>query len=205
MVNEIKNPKEKSLGSKIIFILIGLVIAYFSFRLIVSGAGDSANPQPNYQYPTYESTQEQIQQCNPNWGCGSYGDCKDGFQTRDCVDSNNCGTASRKPDISQSCTVNKEWHEVTTFQSSSSKKTETFLIKGDKWRFTWSCKKSNSYDGMNIAVYEPNNDAYTEFLFLQKCPISEETTFVYEGDAEYYFDISIANIDSWKIKVEEWN
>jgi len=101
--------------------------------------------------------------------------------------------------------VVKSWQYITTFESSNSKKTDTFEIKGEKWRFVWSCDKANDMDGMNIAVYEEGNDAYKEFLFMQKCPEDEETTYIYEGQGTYYFDVVIANVNSWKITVESFD
>ncbi len=202
--------KEKTWFSK--HPVISIIAIIFGVLLIIGGisdlfSSDSSNTETNnYQQTSTQNVDTSQAKCTPDWSCGSWSECsKSGTQTRTCTDSNNCGTSSGKPKTSQSCTPNKEWKDVTIFESSSSKKTETFAIKGEKWRFTWSCKKSNSYDGMNIGVYEPGNDVYTEFLFMQKCPDSEEVTYVYKGDAEYYFDIMIANVDSWKIKVEEWN
>ncbi|MEK6916011.1 MAG: hypothetical protein AABW89_05730 [Nanoarchaeota archaeon] len=195
MENKEKPNKKKNYGLAFILLIIGL---FFGFSALSSN--DSSKESNNQVY----QPNQQAQQCNSNWSCSDWNDCESGTQTRACMDSNNCGTDSNKPPTTQSCILNKGWQDVKTFQSSSSKKTETFMIKGEKWRFTWSCKKLNSYDAMNIGVYEPDNEAYTEFLFLQKCPNSEETTYVYKGNAEYYFDIQIANIDSWKIKVEDW-
>jgi len=149
---------------------------------------------------------DETPKCTPNWKCSSWSDCSQtGTQTRTCTDENNCGVTTNKPTESQTCTPpSKSWHTVTTLTSSTSKKTDTFNIKGEKWKFTWSCDKANDYDGMNIAVYEQGSSSYTEFLFMQKCPETEETTFVYAGAGDYYFDISIANVNSWTIKVEDW-
>ena len=43
--------------------------------------------------------------CTPRWLCTGWAKCKsDGTQTRTCVDKNNCGVSTNKPDESQSCT-----------------------------------------------------------------------------------------------------
>ncbi len=149
---------------------------------------------------------DEVPKCNPNWKCSSWSDCSQaGIQTRTCTDENKCGVNTNKPTESQTCTPpSKSWHTVTTLSSSTSKKTDTFNIKGEKWKFTWSCDKANDYDGMNIAVYKQGSSSYTEFLYLQKCPKIEETTFVYSGANDYYFDISMANVNSWTIKIEDW-
>mgnify|MGYP001605574981 CR=1 FL=1 len=190
--------------------ILTVFLALFLIWLIFSsGDQQTSNYEAQSQIDSsnYESSsiQEQIQECNSNWSCSSWSGCNSGTQTRSCIDSNNCGTNLNKPSTIQSCTQDKKWNEIITFQSSSSKKTDTFIIKGEKWKFTWFCEKTNDYDGMNIGVYKPGSEMYTEFLFMQKCSNIEETTFVYKGNSEYYFDIMIANVDSWKIKVEEWN
>jgi hypothetical protein len=41
--------------------------------------------------------------CTPNWNCGSWTDCVEGSQIRDCSDINNCGSLEGKPAVSQSC------------------------------------------------------------------------------------------------------
>ena len=95
------------------------------------------------------------------------------------------------------------WKKVVTLTSSTSKKTDTFKITGEKWRFIWSCKAENEYDGVNIAVYKPTSDGPIEFLLMQRCPSTPETTYVYKGAGEYYFDVMSANISGWTITVEE--
>ncbi|MBU1252219.1 MAG: DUF4352 domain-containing protein [Nanoarchaeota archaeon] len=47
---------------------------------------------------------EEVNSCTPNWNCDSWFECSSaGVQTRNCTDSNNCGTASGRPSESQSC------------------------------------------------------------------------------------------------------
>jgi len=113
-------------------------------------------------------------------------------------------TSVSQSNTSTSSSTSKTWHEVVSLASSTSKKTDTFNIKGDKWRFTWSCVAGNEYDGINITLYKPGSELPVEFLLMQKCPQSDETTFVYKGPGEYYFDIMTANVNSWTIKVEEF-
>ena len=149
---------------------------------------------------------DETPKCTTNWKCSNWSDCSQtGSQTRTCNDENNCGVNTNKPSELQTCTApSKSWHNVTTFTSSTSKKTDTFNTRGEKWRFTWSCTKANDMDYISISVYTPGSDSYLEFLFMQKCPTTEETTFLYEGAGDYYFDVGTANVNSWAIKVEDW-
>ncbi|MFA5020821.1 MAG: hypothetical protein WC517_02040 [Patescibacteria group bacterium] len=48
----------------------------------------------NYSYNSY---------CSENWTCGAWSICSNGYQYRNCSDSNNCGTVKSKPATSQSC------------------------------------------------------------------------------------------------------
>ena len=46
---------------------------------------------------------ERCQSCNEDWKCSAWSICKDGKQTRECIDNNQCGTQLNKPLTSQSC------------------------------------------------------------------------------------------------------
>ena len=113
-------------------------------------------------------------------------------------------TVKAKAENSQPKPIRDTWTQVAMLSSSTSKKTDTFKISGEKWRFTWSCKAENEYDIVNITVYQPTSDVPVEFLLMQKCPPTEETTYVYKGTGEYYFDVMSGNIGSWTIKVDEF-
>ena len=41
--------------------------------------------------------------CVPNWQCGNWNMCLSSQQTRTCTDTNNCGVATNKPTLTQSC------------------------------------------------------------------------------------------------------
>jgi len=100
---------------------------------------------------------------------------------------------------------NKTWHEVTSITSTSRKITDTFSITGEKWRFTWSCNKTDENHSITIIAYKEEGKAVTDLLIMQKCPDTEETFFVYSGPGNYYFDVMPTNIENWKIKVEDWH
>jgi hypothetical protein len=42
--------------------------------------------------------------CTPDWQCSSWSACSGNQQTRTCTDSNNCGTTTGRPALTQSCT-----------------------------------------------------------------------------------------------------
>ena len=41
--------------------------------------------------------------CIESWTCAAWSSCKNGAQTRTCVDAKKCGTANKRPGLSQSC------------------------------------------------------------------------------------------------------
>jgi len=152
---------------------------------------------------------DETPKCTSSWQCSNWSNCSSaGSRTRTCMDHNGCPVKTNIPMESESCTPQIEvWHENEIFSGTSSKKTDTFTTIGKKWRFTWSCEKNsaNQMEGyIWITVYKIGVNGYLESLMMQSCPETEETTFVYSGKGEYYFDTSIVNVEKWKIKVEDW-
>ena len=94
------------------------------------------------------------------------------------------------------------WYEVKTFTLSSGN-SESFKINSDKWRYTVSCDSIiDSYNYiMNIVKIENGQKISIQNLLGAKC--SNEPSYVYEGNGEYFFsDINTPNARNWKIKVE---
>jgi len=102
----------------------------------------------------------------------------------------------------------KSWHKIIEINGKSDKVTDTFEIKGKKWKYTWSCNPDTTYgegfDGMNIFAYPEGETAlFVSSILMASCNEGDDT-FVYEGIDSYYFDVSTANINSWKIVVEDY-
>ncbi len=57
--------------------------------------------------------------CIESWGCGNWGSCSSGTQTRTCTDANYCQTYKYRPALTQSCS------ETGTFIGSPTTQTET--------------------------------------------------------------------------------
>lgn len=105
--------------------------------------------------------------------------------------------------------VKKDWHKVTEFTGRNNKVTDSFYIKGNKWRFTWECEEDTSFGtgfgAMNVfAIPESTgNTLIGESIFMGKCEGSD-TSYVYEGPGSYYFDIDAANVLVWRVLVEDY-
>lgn len=67
------------------------------------GGGTNRNAGCADGYEEVDGECVAIEECNPNWECGSWGSCSNGEQTRDCSDINSCGSEGGLPDESRAC------------------------------------------------------------------------------------------------------
>ncbi|MFP4524196.1 MAG: hypothetical protein ACLFO2_02690 [Candidatus Woesearchaeota archaeon] len=51
---------------------------------------------------------ETVEECTPDWTCTSWGECVNAYETRRCVDKNECGIEEDKPEERRSCEVTIE-------------------------------------------------------------------------------------------------
>ncbi len=106
------------------------------------------------------------------------------------------------------------WYEVKTFTANSDKITELFYIPSDMWRFTWSCEatKIEDYDGsmITLSFYKKgttpqySNDiaiGTAQGVLFAKC-VQNDTSYVYEGNNEYFLKVSAANFKNLVVKIE---
>lgn len=92
----------------------------------------------------------------------------------------------------------KSWHSVITFSGSGTKTTESFIIKGNKWRVNWQTSGE-----FNFIIYPERTDK----KYLNSCSTmaniigsGSDTSYCYES-GEWYFRIIG---DSWIISVEDY-
>lgn len=53
----------------------------------------------------YNPPAQEDQECKEDWACEGWSACQNGVRTRNCFESNSCGTSDNKPQESSSCTV----------------------------------------------------------------------------------------------------
>ena len=98
----------------------------------------------------------------------------------------------------------KTWHSVITFSGSEDKTTPPFTIKGDEWRVNWTVNSSSKYPRLSVFVYPRGETVnYVSHWGCSKAYYSD-TQYIYEGSGDYYFDVGAANLDSWKLEVEDY-
>ena len=152
--------------------------------------------------------QKEVQEsvCISNWQCDSWSKCSDfGTQARICSDTNNCGTSEGKLPESQTCTP-PSWHEVTFFSGTDDKTTDTFNIKGDKFKLTYYVIPANDYDIFYLYVYREGESLSVSSVDLQGVDVNSkpESTIVYEGTGSYYLDIGAANLQTRRVSIEDY-
>ena len=95
-------------------------------------------------------------------------------------------------------------HSVITFSGSTDKTTPPFTIKGDEWRVKWSIKGNPDYTYFFVYVYPRGQTRGSVSNWsCAKSPCSD-TQYIYEGAGNYYFKIGAANLNSWKLEVEDY-
>jgi len=101
----------------------------------------------------------------------------------------------------------KTWHDVISFSGTSNKNTEPFSIQGKQWRVKWNFQDSGEFgDETNglfvINIYRVGESVITDQVSHSGLSASD-TDYIYEGEGEFYFKISVANTKSWSIIVED--
>jgi len=101
----------------------------------------------------------------------------------------------------------KTWHDVISFSGTSNKNTEPFSIQGRQWRVKWNFQDSGEFgDETNglfvINIYRVGESVITDQVSHSGLSASD-TDYIYEGEGEFYFKISVANTKSWSIIVED--
>jgi hypothetical protein len=102
--------------------------------------------------------------------------------------------------------TSKKWHILKTLSGTSDKTTDSFKINSKKWRYTFTCLSSNEeyYSGYNLGLNKlVNEEPITiEFRMMQECTGTETPSYVYDGQGEYFFEISTAGVNQWIIQIE---
>lgn len=115
----------------------------------------NTNTVPNTPTPTPSTTAQNTQQiaqntCTPSWQCANWSTCLSSTQTRTCTDSNNCGTTTKKPSLTQSCTMSTPISSPPTLTLTAS---PTFIIGSGSSNLSWSsvnadsCSASGAWSG----------------------------------------------------------
>lgn len=93
------------------------------------------------------------------------------------------------------------WHSVTSFDGTNSKKTDTFYIRGNKFKLIYDVNPANEYAIFYLTIYREGDSYLTDMVSLNS---GSDESIIYEGEGNFYLDINAANLDDWKIRVEDY-
>jgi len=97
----------------------------------------------------------------------------------------------------------RRWHTVTTFSGSNDKTTSSFTIKGDEWRVKYTVSGDPEYAFFGVFLRSKKTDRSVSSWSCDEGDCSD-TQYIYKGYGDYYFEVWAANLDSWKLEVEDY-
>ena len=134
------------------------------------------------------------------------------FSFAGCMKSDNTVTntpfeSQEASSVQQKKQKENTWHDVISFSGTSDKNTQPFSIQGKQWRIKWSFQDSREFgDETNglfiIQIYRVGESVITDVISHNGLSASD-TDYIYEGEGEFYFKISMANAKSWSIIIED--
>lgn len=101
------------------------------------------------------------------------------------------------------------WQSVKTFTGASTQDTDYFTVTATEWRIRWSYTPAAGFAG-DLAVFGFN--LYEKGGQFSKLPLlktgrneTSGTTYIHEGQKDYYFKISVANLatSGYTITIEQ--
>ena len=186
--------------NKILYVIGSILAIYLmisGISQIFSGVSDSneknsinqqefaiKNQGINTEKSLEQTESNKIQQCNPNWECGSWSECNsDGIQARICNDLNNCESDLNRPSESQSCIYKLSEPEITPIKIAE--EWVKSLIKGSGSENVFNYLPQNvkdlydSYDSWNDELYNMKYAWNIQGLYFTFIEVKNE---VIEGD-----------------------
>ena len=145
--------------------------------------------QPPLICDGYVCTEPPEPPCQPDWVCSDWGDCVDGVQSRDCTDSNACGTTAGKPAEAQTCASGEVTVTVdSTYSGYSTDPIDDGVIEPyGGTSSTWASEES---------VTEPH---WVEFSFSQSVRVENVTIHWAFNDYRQKF------MSSQEVRVQRWD
>lgn len=94
-----------------------------------------------------------------------------------------------------------EWNKIIKFAGLTSKTTELFHIPTETWRITWGYTGENSTEFSLFVYPEGETTFYVESLSTTGS-YQVDTTYIYEGQDNFYIKIITADMDHWTMTVQ---
>jgi len=97
----------------------------------------------------------------------------------------------------------KTWHTVETFSGTGDRTTHWFSIKGDEWRVKYKFSSSSSSCPFYVFIY-PKGETKMYTAAWDCTGHCDDTTYIYSGKGEYYFNIITTSWGKWELTVEDY-
>jgi hypothetical protein len=99
------------------------------------------------------------------------------------------------------------YQEIKTITGSSDQTTDYFTVSSNEWRISWSCTPSASYPEsavFSLFIYPKGESTfYTDSILKMGAQETSGTTYIHEGQKDYYLKLGAANIEGYTIKIEQ--
>ena len=95
------------------------------------------------------------------------------------------------------------WREVVSFSGVDGKTLPVFDVDSSVWRISYSWSGGESV-WFNFFVYPEEETALYVEMVVGSSASGGDVTYLYEESGGYYVKVVAANLDSWRIVVEEY-
>jgi len=110
-------------------------------------------------------------------------------------------------------TQQASWHNITTLGGTADKTTDTFQVTGKKFRLTWTvnpdpeCIDFDIGGDLYIFIYPEGETIWQvgSVMATDNMTTTSDTTVVHEGPGYYYLEVTVANVESWQVQIEDYN
>lgn len=93
------------------------------------------------------------------------------------------------------------WHEIVNFTGVGVKNTDSFAIRGSKFKLVYTVVPDNAYSIFTFFVYPEGENIYEEYVSLDS---GTDETISFAGPGSYYLTVNAGNVRSWKISVYDY-
>lgn len=102
----------------------------------------------------------------------------------------------------------KQWVKIQTFAGIGDKTTALFNISSNKWRINWAVETKRPDLGVFVLYVYPEGETRS-YMFIEQIMHDcdgdyNDTTYVYEGNGNFYIRIECSNLKGWTLEVESW-
>lgn len=100
------------------------------------------------------------------------------------------------------------WHSVANYSGSGDKTTDSFTIKGTKFKIKYSITREETDYGLFYLYVHPegqNSNMVANFGLTDVSKLNEsDESYVYEGPGTYYIETMVSSIKEWNVEIFDY-